>query len=140
MLSSKLQDFDLQEILLQRIQNTIADILDDPLLTQDFFDLPRNALTFIFESSETCIGELKLFQAIKGRIGSLNNDSESMVKFLKQLAKKFIRISQLDVKTLVTEIKDSKIFDDEIIFKAIQFTAAKEVLSEETLRADVRFI
>lgn len=31
-------------------------------------------------------------------------------------------------------------FDDETIFKAIKFTVAKEVLDEETLRSDVRFI
>jgi hypothetical protein len=54
--------------LINKIQTTIYDILDDSVLTNDLFDLPRDALTFIFGSSETCIGELKLFQAIKKRI------------------------------------------------------------------------
>ena len=90
------------------------------MLTNDLFDLPNDALIFIFKSSETCIGELKLFKAIKNKIESFVTSGESgKVAFLKDLANKFVRISQLDVKTLVTEIKDSKIFDDEIIFKAI---------------------
>ena len=140
-LSNKIQDFDLQEILLQRVQNTIYDILDDPMLANDLFDLPNDALIFIFKSSETCIGELKLFKAIKNKIESFTTSGESgKVAFLKDLANKFVRISQLDVKTLVTDIKDSKIFDDEIIFKAIQFTVAKEVLDQAALRSDVRFI
>jgi len=85
MLSTKLQDFDLQDILLQRIQNTIYDILDDPMLTNDLFDLPNDALIFIFKSSETCIGELKLFKAIKAKIESLTNieEEEEKVAFLK---------------------------------------------------------
>lgn len=116
----KIQDFDLQEILLQRVQNTIYDILDDPMLTNDLFDLPNDALMFIFKSSETCVGELKLFKAIKTKIETFVISGEpDKVAFLKELANKYIRISQLDVKTLVTEIKDSKIFDDDIIFKAI---------------------
>jgi hypothetical protein len=49
---------------------------------------------------------------------------------LKELAKKFVRLSQLDVKTLVTDIKTSKIFEDDRIFKAIQFNVAKEVLDK----------
>lgn len=65
---SKNEEFDLQDILINKIQTTIYDILDDSVLTNDLFDLPRDALTFIFGSSETCIGELKLFQAIKKRI------------------------------------------------------------------------
>lgn len=84
MFSSKLQDFDLQDILIQRIQNTIYDILDDPMLTKDFFDLPKNALTYIFKSSETCIGELKLFKAIKARIENQSDAEEKeKSKFLK---------------------------------------------------------
>ena len=64
-------DFDLQEILLQKIQNTIFSILDDPILTNDLFDLPNEALRIVFSSSETCIGELKLFKAIKSKIEAL---------------------------------------------------------------------
>lgn len=56
------------------------------------------------------------------------------------MANKYIRISQLDVKILVTDIKQSGIFDDDIIFKAIQFNVAKEVLDKQTLMNDVRFI
>lgn len=52
---------DLQEILIQKIQNTIDEILDDPVVSKDLFDLPKDALTFIFSSSETCICEFKLF-------------------------------------------------------------------------------
>ena len=90
------------------------------MLTNDLFDLPNDALMFIFKSSETCVGELKLFKAIKTKIETFNTSGElDKVAFLKELANKYIRISQLDVKTLVTEIKDSKIFDDDIIFKAI---------------------
>ena len=44
------------------------------------------------------------------------------------------------MKTLVTDIKESKIFDDQIIFQAIQFNVAKEVLKQEILLNDVRFI
>jgi len=68
-------------------------------------------------SSETCVGELKLFTAIKLRIDK--TEDEKKAAFLKELVKNFIRISQLDVKTLVTEIKISQLFDDEMIFKAI---------------------
>lgn len=51
-------------ILLSKIQNTIYDILDDQQITNDLFELPHDALRYIISSSETCIGELKLFRAI----------------------------------------------------------------------------
>ena len=41
-------------------------ILDDAHLSKDLFELPNDALKLIMSSSETCIGELKLFKAIKG--------------------------------------------------------------------------
>ena len=44
------------------------------------------------------------------------------------------------MKTLVTDIKSSKLFDDEIIFKAIQYNVAKEVVDEWTLNNDIRFV
>ena len=40
---------------------------------------------------------------------------------------------------MVTDIKTSKLFDDEVIFKAIQFNVAKEVLDEANLANDLRF-
>lgn len=42
------------------------------------------------------------------------------------------------MKKLVTDIKFSGIFDDDLLFKAIQYNVAREVLDAETLR-DVRF-
>ena len=35
------------QILIQKIQNTIDEILDDPVVSKDLFDLPKDALTFI---------------------------------------------------------------------------------------------
>lgn len=46
-------------------------ILNDPQLTADLFDLPNDAISHIFSSSETCIGELKLFQTIQTQIKAL---------------------------------------------------------------------
>lgn len=76
---------------MQKIQNTIFDILDDPALTNDLFELPNDALTLIFSSTETCLGELKLFTALKSKIDKLENQEQ--VKFLKEIASKYIRIS-----------------------------------------------
>jgi len=57
--------------LLSKIQTTIHDYLDDQQITKDLFELPRDALEYIISSSETCIGELKLFQAISAQIESV---------------------------------------------------------------------
>jgi len=62
------------------------------------------------------------------------------ISFLKELAKKYIRLSQLDVKTLVTDIKSSRIFEDDSIFKAIQFNVAREVLDQQVVEHDLRFL
>ena len=54
------------------------------------------------------------------------------------MAKNYLRLSQLDVKKLVTDIKKSELFNDDLIFKAIQFSVAPEILDQNTFE-DVRF-
>ena len=54
---------------------------------------------------------------------------------MRDLAKNYVRLSQLDVKKLVTDIKFCKIFDDDLIFKAIQYNVARDVIDEDTLFA-----
>jgi hypothetical protein len=51
----------------------MSNILEDTMLSKDLFFLPEDALTHIFSSSETCIGELQLFKALKARIDTLTN-------------------------------------------------------------------
>jgi hypothetical protein len=117
-------------------------ILDDAHLSSDLFELPDDALTHIFSSSETCVGELKLFKTLQNQIDHLaaEDPDSPQIEFLKNTANKYIRISQLDVKTLVTEIKGSGLFEDATLFQAIQFNVAREVLGSETLLLDLRFI
>lgn len=50
-----------------------------------------------------------------------------------------MRVGQLEVKKLVTDIKFSGIFEDDLLFKAIQYNVAKEVLDADTLK-DIRFV
>jgi hypothetical protein len=57
---------------------------------------------------------------------------------LKDLAKNYLRLSQLDVKKLVTDIKTSELFNDDLIFKSIQFRVAPEILDQQLLN-DIRF-
>lgn len=108
------------------------EVLDDPIISEDLFKLPNEALKLIISSSETCINELKLFKAIQSKIQSeeLANEDPIRLNFLKDLAKHFIRLSQLDVKKLVTDIKFCKIFEDELIFKAIQYNVARNVIDD----------
>lgn len=113
----------------------------------EFFKLPLDALTHVVSSSDTCVGELKLFKAMQDRIAELqaNNSSDALaiqnqVIVLKDLMSRFIRLSQLDVKRLVTDIKFSGIFEDGLLFKAIQYNVAKEVLDEDTVMRDIRFV
>lgn len=132
----------MQDILLQRIQISLNEVLDDPIVCEDLFKLPHDALKLIISSSETCINELKLFQAIYAKIQTEDQCHEdvALTNFLRNLAKDFVRISQLEVKKLVTDIKFSKIFDDDLIFKAIQYNVARDVIDEETLYNDLRFV
>lgn len=93
-------------------------------------------------SSETCINELKLFKAIHSKIQNEEqaNEDAKQIRFLRELAKNYVRLSQLDVKKLVTDIKFCKIFDDDLIFKAIQYNVARDVIDEHTLNNDLRFV
>ena len=45
----------------------------------------------------------------------------------------------MDTKQLVTQIKSSGLFDDDFIFKAIQFNVAPEVLNTTEINNDQRF-
>lgn len=38
------QDTDLQDILVQRIQTTLNEVLDDPIICEDLFKLPKEAM------------------------------------------------------------------------------------------------
>ena len=52
--------------------------------------------------------------------------------FLKDLLK-FVRLPLCNMKQLVTSIKFSGFFEDQVIFEALQFQVAKEVLTDEKL-------
>ena len=58
---------------------------------------------------------------------------------MSEIAKNNIRLSQLDVKQLVTEIKASGLFEDDFLFKAIQYNVAPEVLNKNEILRDARF-
>jgi hypothetical protein len=114
---------------------------------RDLFKLPREALDIIFGHSETCLSEFDLFKAISDRIEENkllfkdNNQSEELKEiaeeensrqsycshnslsennFLKGLLK-YVRLPLINMKQLVTEIKFSGYFDDQLIFEALQF-------------------
>ena len=63
-------------------------ILEDPVVSKDLFDLPKDALKYLFSSFETCISEIKLFKAIDKRIKEIEDPT-----FLNELAKNYIRLS-----------------------------------------------
>lgn len=44
------------------------------------------------------------------------------------------------MKKLVTDIKFCKIFEDDLIFKAIQYNVARNVIDQNTLHNDLRFV
>lgn len=71
----------------------MACILDDPVVSKEMFEVPRDALKYLISSSETCVSEIKLFEAIDERIRT-SEDSE----FLKEIIKNNLRLSQLNVK------------------------------------------
>ena len=50
--------------------------------------------------------------------------------FLKDLLT-FVRLPLCNMKQLVTNIKFSGFFEDQVIFEALQFQVAKEVLTDE---------
>ena len=59
--------------------------------------------------------------------------------FLKEMLK-FVRLPLINMKQLVTDIKFSGFFEDQAIFEALQFQVAQEVLSEEKLQKDTKFV
>jgi hypothetical protein len=79
---------DLQVVLVQKIQNSMASIIEDPIVSKEMFELPKDALKYLISSSETCISEIKLFKAIEERIKSTEDCA-----FLSDIAKNNIRLS-----------------------------------------------
>lgn len=63
---------------MQRIQTTLNEVLDDPIICEDLFKLPNEALKLIISSSETCINELKLFKAIHSKIQTEEQANEDL--------------------------------------------------------------
>jgi hypothetical protein len=59
---------DLQEILLQKLQLNLPEILKDEKLKEDLFHLPRDALEILFSNTETCVSEFDLFKSLKEKL------------------------------------------------------------------------
>lgn len=51
-----------------------------------------------------------------------------------------MRLPLMNMKQLVTDIKQSGFFDDQAIFEALQFQVAREVLDREKVMTDIKFI
>lgn len=64
---------DLQEILLQKLQLNLPEILKDEKLKEDLFQLPRDALEILFSNTETCVSEFDLFKSLKDKLESIRS-------------------------------------------------------------------
>eukprot|EP00347_Sterkiella_histriomuscorum_P016229 403353994 len=144
---------DLQEILFDRLQKVLPEILEREQTKQDFLSLPKDLLLQLVRSDQTLLSETLLFQLIEEKLVQFktkdDSSSESLTtlqqKSLEELEvdfkKKFfkcllqhIRLPLINSKILLTSIKSSGHFDDQSIFEALQFQLAKEILNKSELR------
>ncbi|CDW84708.1 kelch-like protein 38 [Stylonychia lemnae] len=151
---------DLQDILFEKLQKVLPEILEGEQTKQDFFNLPKDLILQLVSSSETLVSESLLFKAIEEKILSFkiseskqeSKDSEDMkrtsnhnnlieeyeLQFLKCLLN-HIRLPHINNKLLVTDIKFSGFFEDQKIFEALQFKLAREVISKYELECNPKF-
>ena len=131
--SSEVQVRDLQEILIDRLQKCLPEILEGESTLSDFFKLPLGCLETIFNSDNTLISEIKLYRSLENQIMQLEKgsngsrkgssdevssakdmDAASLIHLLKS-----IRLHLISVKCLVSDVKLSGNYPDSEIFEAI---------------------
>jgi len=73
---------DLQQILMEKLQLSLPQILLEEQTREELLILPREALELLFSNSETCLSEFQLFSVIEQKLLQLSDpvaaDSNSM--------------------------------------------------------------
>lgn len=67
-IDNKSEEKDLQEILIERLQIVLPEILEKESTKLDFFKLPRECIIQIITSHETLISEIHLYRTFEDRI------------------------------------------------------------------------